>query len=509
MNSFTSKYIKLTALEGTFSPTQNIVSFSIPAGQKIDLSETTVLVNLGVISPDVTPAPGTSDGVAGIYNTGIVFDDNGVATAVLKPVAYVKNADMRCERVGAVETLRAINTLRLALDIYQEDLETKQDEQYLGGFNSQGVGGFNGTPFRDLNKNGTINSRNRNATLRIPLKDIFDVAEAPVWDTTKYGRTDIKLEMAFDALSVVQTLGATDPVWTSVPLGNYSAIDAFTGGGAGGAGNVTEVKPTKTYSHPESQCPYYVGQVLKFDYQVNPNGAGNVATTAQRTITGIAFNADDDLKLTLTLSSAIVLVQNDVVSAVTAVGVDCAPSTIVFNKCQLELKQVNDPTPPSIEYTTYSTEEDSGFSAGQTNINKQYTCEAQADNLVVCAMGTGRINPTIKIDTSRITINSKEETPEQVVGRVTGGGNVGQAEPLYYDRIDRTYLNMGGSISCVQEAQLGLLTNLQTNPAAILASGLLNPLPMTGANKQVQLDINYQAGEIQRLNLYKRMVKQI
>ena len=68
---------------------------------------------------------------------------------------------------------------------------------------------------------------------------------------------------------------------------------------------------------------------------------------------------------------------------------------------------------------------------------------------------------------------------------------------------------MGGSVSCVLEAQLGLLAKLQANPSGDLASALLNPLPMTGAPKQVQLDLDYTAGEIQKLNLYKRMVKQI
>lgn len=508
MNSFSSKFIKLTALEGTFSPTQNIVSFSIPAGAKYDLSETTILVNLGIVSEDVSPVPATSDGVAGIYNCGTTFDDNGAVSAVLKPVAIVKNADMRCASVGAVETLRAVNTLRLALDIYQEDLETKQGEQYLGGMNSQGVGGFCGTPFRQLSKNGDLTSRNRNATLRIPLRDIFDVAEAPVWDTSKYGRTDMKFEMAFENLKVVQTMGATDAVWTEGF--NYNAIDAFAKGAVvTEATNILQVVTTKEYLHPESQCPYWVGQVLKFSY-TNLNGGATTAKTAQRTITAIAYNLTGDVnKLTLTLSSAIAMVAKDKVSAVTAVGVDSATPKIIYNKIQMELKEVNDPTPPSIEYTTYSTEEDSGFSGTQTNINKQYTCETNADTLIVCSLGNGKQNPSIKINTSRITINSKEETPEAVVGRNRAVGNVGQADPLYYDRIDRTYLNMGGSVSCVLEAQLGLLAKLQANPSGDLASALLNPLPMTGAPKQVQLDLDYTAGEIQKLNLYKRMVKQI
>ena len=521
MNSLSSRYVKMTALQGTFSATQNIVSFSIPAGQKIDLSETTVLVDLGITGPDANAAAlPIYDGVAGIYSQAITFNDGDTSDTVLKPVAYVQNADIRCERVGAIENLRAINTLRLALDIYQEDLETKQDEQYFGGGNSDGVGGFNGTPFRDLNRSGTIKSRNRNATLRIPLKDIFDVANTPVWDTNKYGRTDIKLEMAFDALFLKQTMGATDGNWTNVNLGNaggggatYGAIDVFTfnnGGAVGADGlDVVTLRPSRLYNHPESVNPFWVGQKLLISFTVTNDGGAAVPTTRERTITGITFNNGDDNKLLLNLSSKIELVQNDVVTAVSCVGVNVdASAAIVFNRCELEMKQVNDPTPPSIEYTTYSTEEDSGFGAAQVNINKQYTCEGNADTLVVCALGTGKQNPTIKINASRITIDSKQETPEKVVGRERGAGNVGQANPLYYDRIDRTYFNMGDSVSCMVEAQLGFSSSLQTNPTK-LASALLNPLPLKASPKQVQLDLDYTAGEIQKLILYKRMVKTI
>ena len=528
MNSLSSRFVKMTALEGTFSPVQNMVSFSIPAGMKLDLSECSVIVDLG-ITTTTTNAPsapptgqfGSEPSGGSIYNIAVLPDDAGQTNTVLPNVYYVKNADIRCERVGAIESLRAVNTLRLALDIYENDLETKQGEQYLGGGNSDAIGGMNGSPFRDLVRQGTILSRNRSAQLRIPLRHIFDVAHTPVWDTSKYGRTDVRLEMAFDKLSTKQTMGQTDANWTNADFGVYGALDPANAGSAAPAGGllVKDFATTKTYTHPEEETPFYTGQRLIIQYTITATGgAATVFSIAngnarERTLTGISYNNTHTKKLTIAFDDAIPMAVGDVMSAVTCVGVDAATKTIIYNKVELEMKQVSAPTPASVEYTTYNTEEDSGFSATQININKQYTCEGQADTLVVCAMGSNggvqRMNPTTKINSSRITINNKEETPEAVVGRNRETNNVAQANPLYYDRVDRTFFNMGDDLECLNERQLGFNFGLQNNPTTTIASALLNPLPVMAMSKQVQLDLDYTAGEITQLNLYKRIVKQI
>ena len=523
--NLSSKYIKNTALEGTFSATQNLISFSIQEGMKVDLSECVVLVDLGIVDTDLNARNLPQfDGIAGVYRKQLVFLDDDDATRVLPNVAYVKNADIRCAKVGQVESLRRCDTLRLGLYVYENDLETKQGEQYLGGVSSDTIGGMNGSPFRDLMKSGTISSRNRNAQLRIPLRDIFDVAKTPVWDTNKYGRTDIKLEMNFDKLSIVQTMGRLDTNWVNADFdggSQYCLFDVPASSPHAGAGaTVTAWTTTKTYLHPEQNMPFHVGQKLVMEYTVN-NGGATVYSFAngnyrERTITNIQHNLANDNKITITFADGIIFVQNDVVSAVSFRGADTDPanlSTITFNKVELEMKQVNDPTPPSIEYTTYTTTEDSGFSATDTNINKQYTMEGNADNMVVCACGIGagailKVNPTIDVNNSRITIDNKEETSERVVKVVAGG--IAQADPQYYDRIDRTLLNMGADVECLKEMNLGFNKSLETNPSAPqYASALLNPLPVQASPKQVQLDLNYTAGLIRKLSIYKRMVKQI
>ena len=520
----------MTAMEGSFSATQNIVSFSIPAGFKVDLSECAVLVDLAITSSDTnatvsTVTTGQFSGGAGIYREHLVFDDAGDKNHVLPNVAFVRNADIRCERVGQIESLRRVDTLRIAQNIYLKDIESKQGACYLNGVSNNGVGGIAGTPFRDMVRLGTINSRNRPAQLRIPLRDIFDVANADVWDTDKYGRTDIKLEMNFDKLAIVQTMGRTDGTWARASLGPYQAIDSPDGAGNGTpgsqyAGNVDEkvFKTTKAYTHPEEQSPWHVGQKIVLNYSVTNGGtkvdfnfaAGNYR---ERTITQIDHNIDNDNKLTLTFDVGVRYIDGDAVTAVTFQGSDVNPavaSTIVFNKMEIEMKQVNGPTPPQIEYTTYSTEEDSGFASNQTNINKQYTMEGNADNLLICACGVAngkqKVVPTIHIQNSRITIDNVEQTPERVTNETISG--IAQSAPLYYDRLDRFYMNNGEDLECLIEANLGLEA-LEAGPAGKKCSAYGETLPLKANPKQVQIDINYASGQIQHLQLYKRMIKSI
>ena len=69
-------------------------------------------------------------------------------------------------------------------------------------------------------------------------------------------------------------------------------------------------------------------------------------------------------------------------------------------------------------------------------------------------------------------------------------------------------MNLGDDLECLQESILGQNVALENNPGrAMTAYG--QPLPIKAMPKQVQLDINYTAGEIKHLQLYKRLVKQI
>ncbi len=520
MSTPSSRYVKMTAIEGTFSAAQNIVSFSIPEGMKISLADSHVLVNVSVTTTDTNArALPRFDGVKGLYKNSILFNDAGISDAVLPSVCFVRNADIRTSRMGQVESLRSINTLRLAQYIYEDDIETKFGDQYTGIGNSDTILGLNASPLLACQRSGSISSEYKPATLRIPMAHIFDVGNAEVWDTSKYGRTDVKLEMEFSKMVVQQTMGQADTNWTNAFGGNATcqAIDAPNAGGAfAGATTVTDFVPTRTYTHPEEHMPFYVGQKLLIQYRRVNGGVTTEFNIAggnflERTISAISYNQNDDTKLSLSFVDGIAFAAGDVISNMIFIGVNQATATIVFNKVELEMKQVKDPTPARIEYTTYSTEEDSGFGAAQTNINNQYTCDGDTDTLYICAMGVNggaqRVMPNIKPLSHRLTIDNEEETSEAVVSAVTGG--VGQAKPLYYDRQDRGYLNMGDDIECFNENFLGFNESLEDNPSNQGGSAIVNPLPLKASPKQVQVNLDYAAGTIRKLGLYKRSIRSI
>lgn len=499
MTSLSSKYSKVPALEGTFSASQNMISFSIPAGAKYDLSDSTVLIDLQIQTTETNPANLPQyEGGNGVYRLGIGFTDDGANNTVVPTCAIVKHAHMDCRAVGQIESLQRCDTLNVALKQYTESTEEKEGNAYYGLCSKNGVGAFNLAPFAQIMKLGAVKSRNVSHSVRIPLKDIFNFCNTPVYDTNKYGETRLKLECNLDRLSVVQDLSRTGGDWDAL---NYEDIDSPATNV--GATTVSSFVTTNTYINPDSASPWYVGMKINMEYIITPTGGGaavpyNFAAgnARERIIESLSYDNQTG-KVTININNGIATAASDAWSAVKFQAVDPATTSFVYNKVELELKQVNDATPSGIDYFTYQTEEDSGFSGTQTNINKQYTCDGITDNLLICLPDD--ILPKKEVTSIRIAINNVEETPEAVT---TGSS-------LYYDRQNRFWFNMGGGdLKCLRDKCNSRVSAVQNNPS-VTTLALGQPLPVTNENKQVQLDMIYSAGAVERIRLYKRMPKSL
>ena len=492
MNTLSSKYSKIPALEGTFSNSQNTVTFSIPGGMKLDLSECAVLLDFQMTTTETNARNMPRfDGSNGVYRNYIAFIDDGVTGTLVPTAALVKNADMHCKQVGQIESLRRCDTLAVALKQYTQSIEEKESDCYFGLASTVDTAPLKThCPFTQMNKLGSLASRAVSNAVRIPLKDVFNVCNAPVYDTNKYGETTLKFEMNFDHLTAVQDLPFASA--------NFRAADKAIDSPAtqAGASTVSSFVTTAVYTNPERDSPWYVGMKMVLQYTlggvVYSVAAGNAP---ERVITSITHSTvDGKLTLNIDAGDAIATGAGDAWALVSFSPVDPATNAFVFNKIELEMKQVADPTPSGIDYFTYQTEEDSGFN-GAANINKQYSCSAESDNLVICCPDD--IIPKKVITVSRVTIDNVEETTEDVT----------TFSSLYYDRQNRFWLNMGGgdlknlrdrtSAQAAEEANLG---------ARVLALG--QPLPVKQIQKQVQLDLDC-GGDIERLHLYKRVPKSI
>lgn len=497
-NTLSSKYSKFPALQGTFSAVQNMVSFSIPAGDKYDLSEAAVLLDLQVQTTETNAVNLPQyEGGSGVYRLSVGFNDDSNGGACVVPTcALVKNADLESRMAGQIESLQRCDTLNIALKQYEQSIEHKRGDAYFGLASSAGMGAFNNSPFTQLSKLGSVKSRVVPHSVRIPLKDVFNFCNTPVYDTNKYGETRVRLEMNLDKLVVLQDLSRTGSNWNSK---NYEDFDSPPTNS--GTATVSSFTTTNAYENPERDSPFYVGMKINMEYIITPQGGSAVpynfsaGNARERIIQSIVWNANNDNKLTITIDNGIATSANDAWSAVKFQAVDPATKTFVYNKIELELKQVSDPSPAGISYFTYETEQDTGFSG--TNSNKQYTCSPMTDNMLICCPDD--IIPKKVITGLRVSIDNVEETPEKVT----------TFSSLYYDRQNRFWFNMGGGdLKCLRDEADATSSAIHNNPnLQVIALG--QPLPIKNEQKQVQLDMDHGNNDMERLHLYKRVQKSI
>ena len=138
--------------------------------------------------------------------------------------------------------------------------------------------------------------------------------------------------------------------------------------------------------------------------------------------------------------------------------------------------------PPSIDYTTYATEE-TQVPAGLTQFNRQIIVEPNAQNLIVASCPTGLTAPDREWTNYRLAIDNKD---------VCGNRDVQYNKPLHKDRIMRFFNNRGQNVS---NTSLKLINQgLQaTNGNQIPFFPILETLPLTQGQKLVNLELTSNA----------------
>lgn len=515
MSNFSSQYVKVNAVESVFSNSQNLTSFMISQNSgKYDLSESTILLNTRITNTQPTPpadADGNTDNINGIYDVGLRFNDaagtaNAESDVQVPTCTLVKNFDMSSSSRGNIEDLREVGCLQNSLKVFANDFETKSSGDSLGGFsNCDGIRGFQSSPYRQLNKlmgGGALPSKEVSHTVRIPLKDISDFcAQADVMDTSKYNDVRLRCEMYFDRLLAFNSRGQDDLIYR--PAGfNLGAYD--TPAQVDGPNIVNNFTLTVALNTPERDSPFFVGQKVAIECTLTAPDATVVNHTIandnyfERTINSISYNQNDDRKVTLNFVTGVTVpVNNSTWSNTVIVGRSAGSSTLSIDRVQLELKKVDGPSPDKIEYKTYSLEQDTSLDNTNPNHTKGYTMEAESSEVVIAFPYD--VLPRVIPFFYRISIDNKEEMPQNIV----------RYSPLDYDRIQRGMVNMGMSLECLQLAVSALDGTTQLQPQKAVAGMILQPLPMTGQPKHLQLKTQFTAGQLQSVNLYKSMMKEI
>jgi hypothetical protein len=213
-----NRIIKLSSIQGgPFTANNNVVDFDISQDSgAYDLSKSYVNLSCTI---DATGDDGSNNGANGIYlpQVKLLQDDLATANEEYYPnVALCRNFKMDCANRGSIVDTRRVDVLRS--NLYQYGLSSDEQEskqwQDLLQFSNRFM--QRGSIFRDLRKEGSTASRNLTAEIRIPLSELCNFGRIQYYDTHRYGRTRLNLELNLDRLDISQILGNGDAgnIWS-------------------------------------------------------------------------------------------------------------------------------------------------------------------------------------------------------------------------------------------------------------------------------------------------------
>ena len=592
MNTFT----KISSNEGgVFTADNNLVSFDIPEGQYYNLSSgylnlvcsVPVLQDLERNSNNAgsspfsntggnVDAPGTALGGNGVYIPKIttfrdgysVEDDNLVPNE-----AIVKNISMTSQNAGTIEEIKRNDILRTNLKYYTSYRDEAENSNYESLFN----GRYGGQPptslFTDINREGTVASRNLlRQPVRIPLKNMLNFCKVQQYNTNKYGRTKLRLELD------IQRIKATTLVFDNAANGQldngraprnpvgavgsdlgsqnmFRCIDLTSAIGpdmkslmlSADASSTTQVIPRRI--NREEDIPFYVGQkiniaaIYAFNAGANPAeksrgmATGNVKLVTRRIIE-IKYNrgeSDVGIVGALNIPNSVTLVLNEPIdtsadsgtpletgSSYKGIQIRSAQATlgafqVDFAEVVLEQLAPQNVQPDNgqpIQYTTFETEEFT--SPAQNSFQRMFECPPNCSNLYVmrpenAADGVGCLTSEQgNITQYRIRVDNKDVSDRAISLR--SNTVIGESsDPLHLQKMSIALQNSNLPVKNLTER--GLNTDL--NSAWSVNNHDRNKfligqvLPITNSPKHVQLNIDSSSAGPQRLALFKEVIKQI
>tara|TARA_R110002072_G_scaffold239351_1_gene397339 strand:+ start:589 stop:2127 length:1539 start_codon:yes stop_codon:yes gene_type:complete len=498
-----------------FTATQNLLDFVIPSGQVLDLSES----HINLVA-QVSGSNSTFADTQAVYNVSVnCKDGNANASAQVPTVALVKHARIRSKAVpNSVEELRDVNIYRCNQQAFLEDDDDRKGGNLSKLMSAQGSGGIgfgNISPMINCDSgdpSGVLGSTANYAEreIRIPLKDIFNVANEPFYDTGRLGETSINLELDLTRANTC----ASD---------NYRQSYFIGGGGANEskgavddnatAGAVTTVRLTKTFLAQSwrRECGFYINGAVKFS-------AGTIATSGAaidltqvasiRRITGLAYDNATG-KITVTLSATLGTAAGAGIQNAIITPLEADVSAVTYKRAELVLRQKNnvprEQIPAPMRFRTFHTERDAG-GAG-TSHKRQYDFEPNAVGMMWCGLRfTDDLYSQAEMSSYRISVNNELTTNRDVSLRT----------PVYYDRASRYFTNSG---KVIKSLTLARLSRTGTNDSGQVSDPNLNDfqmmkpifetLPLTKDLKLVEVDITASAGQLQNLVFFTDVVKEV
>jgi hypothetical protein len=497
----------------------------------------------------------------GVYSIGArMNDDGGVARAFdFENAVMVKNINMRSSQFGTIEHCKRNDIYSASINAYSKNMGDRTGMSYGNLFKVAQISNSFDSLFGDYNKEGNVSSRNlQRQAVRIPLKDMLNFANVRQYDTGKFGRTDIDLELNIDKVVVSNLMGqdtnfilALGNDETGSAMGNQNLFQCLNLTAAIGA-DMTELQIGSSQTVYRAfqrleDCPYYVGQKLYVAALYTQgtdtaarNTSGQVLLVTRR-ITEIKYNrgennvgmtgaANNTNSITLVLNAALegsgALAGTGTYTNVSVRGAECTLGAFQVDFAELEVKQINpgnviDDGGAPIVYKSYDTEEYS--TPAVVNFRRIFECPPNAHNLFIAntsltagGAGTnGLVSRLENIQDYRLRIDNKDCSDRQIRLRDTGQNqNAPTQDPLHLQKLIVALKNSDKPVKGLQEryqeavgtnARSGLFRNKYQTDSAVIGQ----VLPITDRPKQVQVEINTGTNGITGLTLFKEVVKTI
>ena len=563
--------VKINSNEGgNFSASNNRISFDIPEGKQLDLSS--AFVNL-VMSCPITAEEDTASGL-GVYIPDIQLTNSAGASSGLlySNNALVRTAKLSSSMAGNIETIQRCDILTEVMSKY-----TKTQSQYKNNFYQQLIQPYNvsrskGSIFCELHKEGNIQSRNvSRQPVRIKLGDLMNFCNTTQYNTTKYGKTRLELEVNLDRISAASQVlgaGAANVDWVGTNAAgaggvgataqNYGRLMNAQAGNGGVFGAPVSVNLQTFYVSQDSggtaignncvprvfnrleDSPYYVGQKLKitgtYVKGTDPlaRGGDGVAIEVIRRITSIAYNRGDGSTggggvsaagtIAITLNAPIEasgpLTANGAYRNLVARGATCTFGTVLCEYAELVVEEIApqnlQPEPPSLQYITYKTEEiDCG---NVVNFQHNFMAEPNAMTMFITQPtdNSARLLGSFQngVDSYRLRIDNKDTSSRQIVLRDSGGAvRSDYNDPLHLVKQTNALTNSGvRSMKNYAERYINIATNDGFESAKYVDSNFLigQVLPLTNSPKNIQVNIECRAGEnLQNLCVFREVMAEV
>ena len=499
------KVIKLQSLQGSgFDSIKRLCDFDIPSGAVYDLSSSYINLVASVSTDD-----GGADGGQGVYEITSTFDGNA---NVAPTVAYIKNASLSSAAAGEICNVRKVDTLQSSLYQHKKSFEMVEGDEFKNSLNTISKSRVRHTAFREFHLEGTSKSREVEAHIQIPLKELFDYCDYPEFDCNRHGAARLSLELQVDKFAPAVSSSDGD-----IAQQDRNKMATFVAA----AGTTTLTSQYQFRSLGES--PFYVGQKVKVNFTNQTPAVGDGFQT--KVITAINYiqdNTANQYKLELTFDSAFTTSAGG--AANTPKNGDSYDVTITYNQfvagggtisttfssASLVLSVVGSPQGLDSKprpYQTYSTEEYNGSGANITNHQHAISVEPNCSGVYI-AYPNSVISSNAQLtsaSTLRLRHNDIDLTNRPVP----------YDSPLAYERLMMTMGNSGYKINSINPLEASTSDN-QSSQAAYEGGNTLKTVlaasPLAPMSEFSQLQISHegiQAGGagLARVAVYKELQK--